>query len=62
LQDQVHDALKIEENLRSQLKDKSKHLDEAQSQLKTIKDTHDRQLRDLQQSMKAKDASLQDAW
>ena len=29
LQDQVHDALKIEENLRAQLKDKSKHLDEA---------------------------------
>lgn len=47
LQDQVHESIKIEENLRSQLKDKGKHLDEVTSQLKTIKDGHDRQLRDI---------------
>ena len=28
LQDQVHESIKIEESLRSQLKDKGKHLDE----------------------------------
>ncbi len=47
LQDQVHEAIKIEEGLRGSLKEKGKQVDELQSQLKSIKDTHDRHLREL---------------
>jgi hypothetical protein len=54
LQDQLHVSQSNESTLK-------KKVDEATNQLSLLKDS-DKALRELQQALRAKDASLQDAW
>lgn len=54
MQDQLHVSQSNESTLK-------KKVDEATNQLSLLKDS-DKALRELQQALRAKDASLQDAW
>jgi len=62
LQDQVHDSIKKEEELRHKAKEAKEKLEEMHHRLKAMADNHERQVQTLNQQLKAKDASLNDAW
>jgi chromosome segregation ATPase len=58
----VHDSLKKEEDLRHKAKEAKEKLEEMHHRVKAMADNHERQVHTLNQQLKAKDASLNDAW
>ena len=62
LQDKLHEALKLEDSFKSQIKDRKLKVDELAREMKALKEQHEMQVSDFQQQLAAKDGSLQDAW
>ncbi|CDW85506.1 UNKNOWN [Stylonychia lemnae] len=62
LQDQIHEALKTEDSMRTQIRDKQSKIDDLTKQLSFLNQSWELKLEDINHQLQAKQVSLQDAW